>query len=300
MARTRTHQKHQAITRSGIRAQIRIRGVLHRKHFPTGTAQSVIRQWLLTTEMTYRTARPGSGRFRDDAAAYLKAVTAMPTYDERECHIREWIDVFASESRAHISADRIRAQLHLWKTGGMAASTVNHRRTALMHLYTVLDGKSAANPVRAAPKFREPSPLPRALPAAAVVRLLRALRVAERARASVLAYTGIPNAQLAQIRPEHVDLEAGTVMVHGRRKGQGTAASLRRLTAKGIQAFRLMEKHKAWGPFDRFNFRKQILAACKTAKIQPPIRPYDLRHFFGTELYRRSGDIRAVQLLMRS
>lgn len=298
MARTPAHQKHQAITKSGIRAQIRIRGVLHRKHFPKGTDPITIKQWLLATEMRHRTTdATTTGRFADDARAYLRAVQAMPTVKERQQHIDQWIVVFGNTPRASITADRIRAQLHTWKAEGKAASTVNHRRTALMHLFTVLDGKSAANPVKDVPKFQEPSPLPLAPSSATVAKILKQLRGQTKARAMVIAYTGIPHAQLALIRPEHVDLEAGTVMVHGRKKGAGTAASLRRLTGKGIQAFRQMEKSKAWGPFDRFNFRKQIVAACTAAKV-PVIRPYDLRHHFASELYRRSGDIRAVQLLM--
>lgn len=298
MARTPAHQKYQTRTASGIRAQIRIRGVLHRKHFPRDTDPVTIKQWLLATEMKYRRASATTGKFSEDAKAYLQAVAAMPTYLERQQHIQEWIEVFRGIPRHAITPDQIRAQLHAWKAAGKSASTVNHRRTALMHLFTVLDGKSAANPVKDVPKFREPSPLPRALSSTTIGRLIRKLRGKDKARALVIAYTGIPHAQLAQIRPEHVDLGAGTVLVHGRRKGHGTAASLRRLTAKGVQAFTAMEKAKAWGPFDRFAFRKAIIAACEAAKVDPPIRPYDLRHFFGTEMYRRSGDIRAVQLLM--
>lgn len=298
MPRTLAHQKHLSPTKSGIRAQIRIRGVLHRKHFPHGTDPVTIRQWLLATEIRYRKAGTAPGRFRSDAETYLKAVAAMPTYAERQQHIAEWIAVFGDDLRSAITSDQIRAQLHAWKAAGKAASTVNHRRTALMHLYRVLDGKSAANPVKDVPKFREPSPLPRALSAAAISRLLRQLTGKDKARAWVMAYTGIPHAQLQQIGPEHVNTKAKTVIVPGRKKGAGTAASVRQLTTKGAKAFQMMAKAKAWGPFDRWAFRRAIRAACEAATIDPPIRPYDLRHFFGTELYRRSGDLRAVQILM--
>src|SRR6185295_12121548 len=40
----------------------------------------------------------------------------------------------------------------------LSPSAVNKRRTALQHLFTVLDGKSAPNPVKNVPKFREPDP----------------------------------------------------------------------------------------------------------------------------------------------
>lgn len=298
MARRKAGEKHQTPTRSGTLAHIRIHGILHRKHFKRGTDPVDIRTWLLETEIAFRKDPRHGTTFREDALAYLQAVKAMPTYTERRFQIEHWIAVFGDTPRRQITSDQIRAQLHAWRAAGKAASTVNHRRTALMHLYRVLDGKAARNPVRDAPKFPEPSPLPRAVPAKTIARLLARLRGADRARAHVLAYTGIPHAQIALIRPEDVNLKAGTVLVHGRKKGAGTAASVRRLTAKGIDAFKAMQKAKAWGPFDRWAFRRAIREACAAAKIVPPLRPYDLRHFFGTELYRRSGDVRAVQILM--
>lgn len=298
MPRTKAHEKHQTSTKSGTLAHIRISGILHRKHFPKGTDPVRIKEWLLSTEIRYRGNGPTTGRFRDDATTYLQAVRAMPSYAGRRQHIDEWIALFGDRPRGTITSHEIRAQLHVWKTAGKAASTVNHRRTALMHLFTVLDGKSAANPVKDVPKFTEPSPFPRALSSATIRRLLSKMRGTDQARAMVIAYTGIPHAQLAQIRPEHVNFTAGTVIVHGRKKGQGTATSIRRLTVKGIQALRKMGATKAWGPFDRWAFRRAVHEACAAAKVNPPLRPYDLRHFFGTELYRRSGDLRAVQELM--
>lgn len=298
MSRKRTHQKHQTPTKSGTRAHIRIHGQLYTKHFKTGTDPVRIREWLLSTEIKFRKKGAQTGRFREDAKAYLLAVKAMPTYAERQYHIEQWIAAFPDELRARITSDQIRAQLHAWKAEGLAASSVNHRRTALMHLFTVLDGKSAANPVKDVPKFPEPSPFPRAVSSAAIAKLLSKMRGQDKARAMVMAYTGIPNAQLAKIEPGHVNEKAGTVIVHGRSKGKGTATSVRRLTAKGLKAFQQMATAKAWGPFSRWEFRRAVHEACAKAKIDPPIRPYDLRHFFGTELYRRSGDLRAVQLLM--
>src|SRR3990167_6193367 len=298
MPRTKAHAKYLSPTKSGTRAQIRIHGVLHRKHFPHGTDTVTIKQWLLSTEIRYRNNPPTTGRFRDDARTYLQAVRAMPSYPERQQHIDEWIALFGDLGRAEITPHAIRAQLQTWTLAGKAASSVNHRRTALMHLFTVLDGKSAANPVKDVPKRPEPSPFPRAVSSATIRRILSKMRGQDQARAWVIAYTGIPHAQLAQICPEHVTLTAGTVIVHGRKKGHRTATSVRRLTAKGIQAFRKMAATKAWGAFDRWAFRKAVHRACAAADVTPPLRPYDLRHFFGTELYKRSGDIRAVQILM--
>ena len=298
MPRRPAHQKHQTITAFGTLAHIRIHGRLHRQHFRKGTDPVKIKQWILRTEMKYRRRGAKTGRLRDDAITYLASTTAMPTHTERRHHIDEWVAALGDYDREAITADQIRAELNKWKAAGSAASTVNHRRTALMHLYTVLDGKSAANPVKDVPKFAEPPPFPRAIAAGAIARLLSNMHGQDKARAMVIAYTGIPNAQLAQITRADIDLQARTVIVRGRKKGQGTNTSVRRLTTHGMRAFKALIHANAWGPFDRWALRRAVHAACEAAKIDPPIRPYDLRHFFGTEFFRRTGDIRSTQILM--
>jgi integrase len=307
-------EKHQTQTPSGIRAQIRINGVLHRRHFKRGTDPLVIKQWLLTQEKKFR--RPDArqtGHFDDDARAYLAAVTAMPSYADRAKHIEEWIAVFGSRFRGSISSHDIRAQLQKWRseprtvTAGKAnpreltlsASAVNHRRTALMHLFTVLDGKSAENPVRDVPKFREPAVVPRALSYVQIRRIFKAMSPCKsKARLMVIAYTGIPHAQLKRITVGDVDFRAKTVRVEGRKKGAGTQARVMPLTPDGVTAFKLMRKEDAWGPFSNDTLRRLFREACARAKVTADVTTYDLRHSFGTEIYRRSGDIRATQLLM--
>src|SRR5688572_27558777 len=138
----RAKGKHLTVTRSGTRARIRIHGILHQQHFNKDTDPQRIREWLLTTELKYRKARAKrTGRFKDDAAVYLAAVQKMTTFAQRKQHIDDWASVFGDEWRDRITADQIAAQLHLWKSP-------NKRRTALMHMFAVLDGKAERNPVR--------------------------------------------------------------------------------------------------------------------------------------------------------
>jgi integrase len=313
MSRTRAHEKHMLPTPSGIRAQIRIDGVLHRQHFRTGTPIITIRQWLLKTEMAYRGKRARkTGRFEDDARAYLATVTAMPSYSDRQRHIEEWIAVFGATPRATISSDDITAQLQKWATEPrvvtrldqqpqtivLSASSVNQRRTALMHLYTTLDGKAAPNPVRDTPKFREPDARPRHLSYATIRKLFAAMPASQsKARLMVLAYTGIPHKQIATIAATDVDLKAGTVTVAGRRKGSGTHAVTLPLTKEGIAAFKMMAREDAWGPFSRGSLRKAFVAAATKIGLEGA-RPYDLRHSFGTEVLLSTGSMQATQLLM--
>ncbi len=324
MPRKRSGDKHIQITPNGFRAQIRIDGQLHRQRFKKDTEIVTIKKWLLAVEMKYRgKAARRTGRFRDDARVYLESVKAMPTYTERAKHIEEWIAEFGDRERDSISSDEIRAVLHRWrteprevtytrrattkdpKTGKitLSASSVNNRRTALMYLYTVLDGKAAPNPVRDVPKFREPDPLPKGIPYPILRKLFQQMRdTPTKARLMVLAYAGIPHKQLMAIQAQDVDLAGRTVRVHGREKGAGTGARIVPLTDDGVRAFKAMARNDAWGHFARSSVHRDFRAACRRVPelvaSADQLTPYDLRHSFGTELYRSSGDIRATQILM--
>lgn len=310
--------RHQTPTGSGTLAQIRIHGVRYTKHFPTGTDPIRIKQWLLATEMRYRGSKASrTGRFDDDARVYLETVKAMPSYADREQHINEWIAVFGSIFRHAITSDQIAAQLATWRTVPrnvrvsktkrrkltLSASSVNKRRTALMHLFTVLDGKSAPNPVKDVPKYREPPPAPRGLPYSAIRQLWTVMGdTPTRARLQVMAYLGLPNAQVGLLTAEHVDYDAMTVVVQGRKKGAGTRTRVVPITPAGARALRAMHRTDAWGPFSRSPVRRDFKAACLKVPALAPLadrlKPYDLRHSFGTEVYRASGDIRAAQELL--
>jgi len=308
-------------TDRGWRAFVRVEGILYAKRFPPTATLTEMKRWREETRVQARAGaiatkarRQTTTGFAADADRYLVAVRAMPTYGEREQHILEWVTVFGERARGSITSDEIRAQLHRWRQADLAASSVNHRRTALMHLYSVLDGRGSANPVSAVPRFREPAAEPRGMPLDQVRAILGKMDdTVSRARLSVIAWTGIPHKSLMRIRPEHVDWEAGTVFVPGREKGKGTRGRRVPLTREGLQALRAVKRHEGWGPFSTSSVRKSWLEAALKAglatrdpeskgktwrNIQCPYRPYDLRHSFGTAVYQASGDIRATQELL--
>lgn len=288
-------------TATGYRTMLMVSGIPYTKRWKRDASIDEMKAWLIATRAVVSSGPhtpAASGTFAADARRYLEAVKAMPTYSERKRHIDEWVAAFGPERRKLITSDQIAAQLATWKNAGKAASSVNHRRTALMHLYCVLDGKSARNPVRDVPKFTEPSPLPRDVADDLLDKLWEAMPDGEeKARAQVLTFTGIPHKQIGQIQESDVDFDRGTVLVQGRKKGKGTAARRVPISPAALAAFEMMRRFKAWGHVDRWSLRRAIHAACDAAGI-PRIRPYDLRHTFGTRVYQSSGDIRAAQVLM--
>ena len=123
---------------------------------------------------------------------------------------------------------------------------MNHRRTALSHLYTVLDGKGTANPLLQIPQFVQPQPEPRGLPLEDVRRVLAAIPdPALRARLSVLAWTGMRPSELYQMTRADVDLEARCCWVRTRKGGRVHMVPFQ---ADGLRAWQDLIQYDAWGP----------------------------------------------------
>src|SRR4029077_10760026 len=100
---------------------------------------------------------------------------AMPSYKDRKRDIELWVAAFRARRRTSITTREIDEQLQQWMDEGYAASTVNNRRTALMAMWTALDGRGAANPVRESQIFEEPELEARGIPFHLVTFILDAL-----------------------------------------------------------------------------------------------------------------------------
>jgi hypothetical protein len=91
------------------------------------------------------------GTLAADIERYLKLVATMPSLKDRARDLDAWFDVLGTKGRSRITRDDVRLALQTWRLQGgadgqpLSASTCNHRRTALLHVYTVLDGKGAPN-----------------------------------------------------------------------------------------------------------------------------------------------------------
>lgn len=314
-------------TNTECRAYVRVRGVLYTKRFdPDTSTLTDMRDWRAATRVAMLAKakqRPQTGSFATDVrTVYLPAVKTMPTYAERDYQLEQWIAALgADRHRDSISSAEIRAVLQAWRVRGktiiekvrddkgnviaetqkpapLSESACNHRRSALMHFFTVLNGRSGINPVKDVPKFREPDPEARGIPFAVLKRVFDAMpESATKARVLVLALTGLPPSTLMRLTPAALNVQARTVTVPRRRKGKGTKTRVLPLSPDALAAFRLLTRYDGWGPFSRDALRHSLQRACVKAGV-PVIRGYDLRHSFGTAAYLASGDIRAVQALL--
>jgi integrase len=314
------------------------------RHFPIETAPREMQAWRAderAKQRLRRKQRAATGTFEADAARYLAAVTALPTYETRRADIQRWVDIFGQRRRDTITPDMIRSWRDRWlieprrlhppphlpgrdrrrrrQTADplahepYSASTVNNWLRALSNLWTVLDGRRAPNPVRDVPEAVEPDALPRSLDPEVVEQILEQMPVhgrwgrgtsLTRIRVRIMAYTGLTPATLGRIRPEDVNLAKATILLRRRKKGKGAAATRLPLLPEAMEAFRDLAAADGWGPFSAASIRKSWLRARDRVTRETGLRlshtrPYDLRHSFGTTVYRATRSLEAVRQLLQ-
>jgi site-specific recombinase XerD len=308
---------------TGWQAYVRVRGRFISRVFPSATAVTIMRRWREEQKVRARLGAalpPAGATLGEDVRAYLLQVQTMPTLRHRRDDLQRWIRAFgADRPRQSITAGEIREQLETWRAEGYAPSTCNHRRTALMHLWSVLDGKSAPNPARDVPRYQDAPGPPRALSPSAVAALLDAMPGSlTRARLELMRWTGWPQTQISKLTPTDIEWDRA-VFVTARRKGKGVAGSWLPLLPPAWSALRAFKAAGAWGKFSTSSARKSLRVAARAARrkvaaayVQRPtdradlrqlraellnVTPYQLRHSFLTLVAGLTTDDRAVMAL---
>jgi integrase len=294
---SRDHPIERGIVRTpyGFRVYVRVHGQLLTKRFPVSATLPILRAWRDETIRSHRLtgSKAARGTLAGDVAIYLRAVASMPTYADRKRDLERWLDRFGHRARWTLTPVEIRTQLEEWRASGKAASTCNHRRTALSHLFSTLD-RGGPNPVRAVTKFKDPKPTPRGIPPFTVRRILRKMAASRtKARLEVLAWTGMRPKELMHLAPADVNRQLKQILIRTAKDGPPRIVPLTPLAVAALQRFAARD---AWGPFSLASARKSLHLACKAAKV-PPIRIYDLRHSFLSLVAVVSRDERIVQHL---
>jgi integrase len=323
-------------TAQGWQAFVRVRGTFYSKRFAAPTSLTTMKQWREDTRVRIRTgiALPSASdtTLAEDARFYLQQIETMPTRKERARDLRLWLAALGPDRSRHtVSAADVRAQLETWRIRGpravqvrgkwtsrpgpLSAQTVNHRRTALMALYTALDGKSGRNPARDVTRYAGAEDEPRALPLELVDAALERLQPSKgRARLQLLRWAGWPHAQIKRIQPEHINWKGAEVYITRRKKGKGWTERVLPVLPQALEALRAFDRADAYGSFSASSLRQlwrralaglERDAAAGRLKLSPlarawlpKARVYDLRHTFGTMLALRTPDRQARQELM--
>jgi integrase/recombinase XerD len=288
------------------------------KRFPAGTDRTTLR--LARGQLLARLHREASahgkpGTLAADVRAYLTQLPEGRMKDDAAMLLGHWVAVLGDRPRSHIAPADIRTAMSAWLDAGKAAGTVNRRRTALLSLWTALDGAGAANPVREVRKLREAQEA-RDIPPAALAAILEHLPRRTKAgrwwrstaHLRVFAATGWPPRLIAQLTPEalHLDGPDPYVIVTPRAKGAGQAGKAVPVTPEAVSALKDFAEANAWGEVSRNSLRRVFLHAVEKARkawvgrwpVDPRVSPYWLRHAFGTRVLAETGDLAATSELL--
>lgn len=283
-------------------------GIPDRKRFDRDTSPQALKaaRETMIGDLAIKAAQRQPGTLAGDIPVYLATLPRGRARDDRAYELKPWLTPFGALHRTEITGQMVREQLAAWHGDNIKASTLNHRRQALRSLYKTLDGPDAPTPCDHVKKYTERHQV-RDIPLVCVLAILRRVPNTKfGARIKVIARTGFPHAQVKRIQPDDLHLASRTIDVKPRRKGKGVAAKRLPLTVAAARAFRLFDRLNAYGSFSNSALHKVFTHAVTAAKEHWPtdtkgpwpgaqkIRPYDLRHAFLTEVYRRTKDLRAT------
>jgi len=279
------------------------------KRFPSSAGIREMKDWQADVRATFQ--RDGLRVQRDTLAAdvprFMRVMRQRLARPElREHEINTWLARFGEHRRHTIETEDIRQQVVEWEGDGLAASTINHRLSALSQLYAVLDGDKAHNPVADIKRLREPQAKPDGRSPETIQRVFTALeeRVKTQnrgwrtlARLKVIALTGMRHSQVMRLESDHVYLDHDPPYVLVVDPGKDGEPHAKPLTPDGVDAFRLFARVEAWGTFSQSSVYKTWKAACEDADV-PFFNPYKLRHSYATALRAQGMDLADVQELL--
>lgn len=288
--------------------------------------------------MTRPTA-PARGSLAADIPIYLASLPAGRYHTDSVSLLAAWAkSPLGKRARAEITRLDVMGQISRWMEAGAAVNTCNRRLGRLRKLYQAMDGVGTPNPAYMVKFNREPGKEARDIPIRIVNLIIDSLPDQGRAtkrgdkrptvnqtklRLAVMAGTGMMQTALKRVRTQHLDLDStpGRVYAAPRQKGRGAPGGWLHLLPTTVEAFRAFvaagligrgwsnsSMHGTWRRgIARARKRAEALAA-ETGdtswlqdmnKLPPGCKPYDLRHSFASEIYRLTGDIRAVAELLQ-
>lgn len=305
----------------GYEARAHAAGLTRAKRFPRRTRLRDMKDWQGDTRKALRHAARAraqllaTGTLAGDIAAHLDTLPAADRR-HRRADFTAWLTpALAQRERRTLTLDDLRAVVRGWLEAGVAASTIHHRRRALIAVYEALDGADPPVLPRRLKRPRQPVAQPRAVPMPVLEAVLATMadhpypaRPTRRSRPKAilrfLLWTGTPPAVLRLMTPHHVDLAAKEITKPARAKGRGApAVTLPLVEPQGVEAAQSWLRAQAWGRFDTRTvaraFRRAVGAYRRQGEpagpVPPDVRLYDLRHSFLTWLARTTGNPLVVQ-----
>jgi integrase len=233
------------------------------------------------------------------------AATELGRYPRQLITGAMWTKLVAQWERSGVPSNEARGgRRRIVPPGPLAVDTVHKIRTCFIGFYTTMDvGLGLSNPARLIPRRQTSDPEPRGIAMAQALEILghvgrsgEPTRTA--ARLTLMCVLGLRPVEIMRIRPATDWHKAQQQLIVRTAKG-GKARTLP-LGDRAVAALELLDRLKGWGTFTSAPAARMFHDAVKAAKLTAlePLRPYDLRHTFGTELYRQTKDIKATGAAM--
>jgi integrase len=307
---------------------------------PTDDRDADIRRmqrWQLHTRAELLGDQPSKAARDSLTASIPRLLATMPagstTRHDYEKLLATWTATpLGAMPRHMIRRVHVLTQLSAWESDEYSSTTLNHRVRALRKLYDVLDADDeyAINPCAKIAKYTEPEPAERGTTYDIIEGILAwipdigfaATRGAPRPafnksklRLRVMAWTGLPPAQIRKIQPQHIRWTEKELDVTPRRKGKGVKARRLPLLEEAVTALRGFDAAGAYGAFSNAapwmawqRAKKRYLEDARTRltpaayaeleRVVTPLRPYDLRHSFAAMVYETTENQYAVKDLL--
>jgi len=232
---------------------------------------------------------------RTDLGRYPRALITGRMWDEL---LTKWERYGIPHSPDEDLPVQLRGRKRTVPPGPLDVDTVHKIRTCWIGFYTAMDaGLKLPNPARDIPRRQaKGDPEGRGLPMDVALRILDAVPAGTRtaARLMLMCVCGLRPCEVMKIRPDRDwHRERKTLAIRTAKGGRPRTLAL---GARAIAALEELARLDGFGLFTTAPAARIFHQAVAKAGLQQlePLRPYDLRHTFGTEAYRQTGNLKAV------
>ncbi len=283
-----------------LEAYVEVYGRTRSKTFPPGTARGEIERWRAETRLVLGgRAEAEAGTLADDIERHGAFLRTNRTHREQMRVLARWVEELGPRRRrSSITTEEIQRIVNRWTAEGRKASSIHKWVRQLQSVWSNLDGADARNPVRSVRRPKLDPVEARGLPPERVRALIAEVTTPwARAVCRVMAWVGLTQEQMRQLRPADIDWRNRTVRTRGRNKGAGAPARVVPLLEDGVEALREFDRLNVYGRVSNRRLWEQVRQAGKRIG-EPNVRPYDLRHSFATLMYEATGDLSTTAHLL--